>query len=206
MFTEDSQIFTPEPGNEDQVVAAILSQPHGEYTEHDIRNTIVPGYFELCMEVGVPPILAIAQMIHETGNLTSFWSARPQRNPAGIGVDGRKRAEPPQDRTNWAFNTQRQMWEFGISFPSWRDDAIPAHVGRLLAYALAKGEGTAAQRELIDRALRYRALPDHMRGSAPNLKRLGKVHNPTSQGWASPGVTYGARIAAIAERIVRTPV
>jgi hypothetical protein len=182
MFTENSEIVAPALGTREQATAFILAQPHGEYTVQDIRDTIVPAYFEVCLANGILP---------------------PQRNPAGIGVDGRKLAQPPRDRTNWAFNTQRQMWEFGRSFDTWVDDAIPAHVGRLLAYALAKDAGTPTQRALVAKALTYRALPDKMRGSAPILKQLGKAHNPAGQGWASPGVTYGARIAAIAQRIVQ---
>ena len=34
------------------------------------------------------PLVAVAQMVLETGNLTSFWSQTPRRNPAGIGVTG----------------------------------------------------------------------------------------------------------------------
>jgi hypothetical protein len=141
-------------------------------------------------------------MIHETGNLTSFWSARPQRNPAGIDVNGRKQAERPPDITGWAFNTQRQIWEMGLSFKTWKNDAIPAHVDRLLAYALPKGAEHAAQRELIERAMTYRGLPDKLRGTAPALKPLGKVHNPAGDGWASPGADYGARIAAVARQVI----
>jgi hypothetical protein len=154
--------------------------------------------------VGLDPYLAIAQMIHETGNLTSFWAARPQRNPAGIGVNGQKQSEPPADRANWAFNTQRSQWERGVSFASWQNDAIPAHVGRLLAYFLPKGAENDIQRAVIERGLRYRALPDTMRGSASILRQLGKAHNPTGQGWASPGSDYGAKIAAVANRIAET--
>ena len=91
----------------------------------------------------------------------------------------------------------------GVSFATWQDDAIPAHIGRLLAYALPTGEGDAAQRHLMALALTYRALPDRVRGSAPTLKPLGRVHNPSGLGWASPGTQYGARIAIIANRILQ---
>jgi hypothetical protein len=128
--------------------------------------------------------LVIAQMIHETGNLTSPWSQRPNRNPAGIGVTGVPGA--------------------GVKFASWTNDAIPAHVGRVLAYALPEGRGTADQLTLIAKALSYRALPTRMRGSAPTLKQLGAAHNPHKEGWAYPGTEYGERIAAIAERIRNT--
>lgn len=221
MFTEFSPILGPPSASFDQVVAYILARSHGEYSDHAIRNIIAPTYYQICFDVHVDPTLAVAQMIHETGNLTSFWASRPQRNPAGIGVNGLKRAaeaagewappDPgnPQRRVQttqgeWAFNTQRQQWEVGLSFASWQDDSIPAQVGRLLAYALPRGAENAAQRTLIERALRYRMLPNQMRGSAPLLRALGRAHNPTGQGWASPGTDYGARIAAIAEQIRQT--
>jgi hypothetical protein len=172
MFTEDSPLLAAPIASQEQAIGYILSRPHDNYSEDAIRTTIVPTYFALCTDAGIDPILAIAQMIHETGNLTSFWSARPQRNPAGIGVNSQKQAEQPADITGWAFNTQRQIWEVGLSFKTWKDDAIPAHVGRLLAYALAKGAENAAQRELIERAMAYRSLPDKLRGTAPTLKPL----------------------------------
>jgi hypothetical protein len=204
MYSENSSIFGAPSADETQVCAYMLARDHGEYTEHDIRRVIVPTYYALCRPVGVDPVLPLAQMIHETGNLTSFWAARPQRNPAGIGVNGRKQHHEPPDKTNWAFNTQRGMWEVGISFPSWQNDSIPAHIGRLLAYFLPPDVENAVQREATQRGLRYRPLPAPMRGSAPTLKQLGKVHNPTGQGWASPGSDYGAKIAAIANRIRET--
>ncbi|MEN9937652.1 MAG: hypothetical protein RLZZ387_4231 [Chloroflexota bacterium] len=211
MFTEESSIFgggqgfaldQPASTSQEQVCAYILRRPHGEYTEDDIRTVIVPAYFSQCEAVGIQPVLAIAQMIHETGNLTSFWAARPQRNPAGIGVNGQKQPTEPADKTNWAFNTQRGQWEYGVSFASWQNDAIPAHIGRLLAYFLPKGAESDVQRTAIERGLRYRALQDKMRGSARTLRQIGRAHNPTGQGWASPGTDYGARIAATASRIL----
>lgn len=202
MFTDLTPILGKPTASVAQLAAFILARPHGEYTVHDIEAVIVPTYWRLCAEVGIDPTLAVAQMIHETGNLTSFWAARPQRNPAGIGVTGQRQATRPLNTDGWAFNTQRQQWEAGVSFATWEHDAIPAHVGRLLAYALPIGAENPVQRAAIERALRYRALPSRMRGSAPTLKQLGKAHNPMGQGWASPGVDYGAKIAAIAARIV----
>lgn len=205
MFSENSSFFGPVSGSPVQAIAFILSRPHGEYTDKDIIETIVPAYFEICGPVGIDPILAIAQMVHETGNLTSFWSSRPRRNPSGIGVNGKKQPDQPADTTNWVFNPQRGMWEFGLSFKSWKDDAVPAHVGRLAAYGLSHDRCDEAQQSLIVRAMSYRPLPDTLRGTAPTLKPLGKAHNPAGQGWASPGTDYGQRIAEIANKILTMP-
>jgi hypothetical protein len=101
-YTKDSAILASPGADMNRAASAILARPHGEYTEHDIRQVIVPAYFELCGSVGMDPILAIAQMIHETANLASFWAARPQRNPAGIGVTGQHQLERPADTTGFA--------------------------------------------------------------------------------------------------------
>jgi hypothetical protein len=203
MYSETSPILGPARVGAAHLAQALLARPTGEYTPHDITQIIVPAYHRICGEVGVDPVLAVAQMVHETGNLTSFWAARPQRNPAGIGVSGRRQRERPAQPRVWAFNRQTGWWLMGVSFATWQDDAIPAHVGRLLAYALPPGAGDAAQRHLMALALTYRALPDRVRGSAPTLKPLGRVHNPSGLGWASPGTQYGARIAIIANRILQ---
>jgi hypothetical protein len=200
--TPDSAILSEKRATAAQCIRYILSRPHGEYTDHDIANVIIPGYFSTCQAVGVDPLLAIAQMIHETGNLSSWWSERPRRNPAGIGVTGRSAATPPLSPPlaggnggvagAWAWNGA--MWIEGVSFASWGDDAIPAHVGRLLAYALRDDQASAAQRTLIAKALTYRPLPASYRGVAPTLRGLNGR-------WASPGTGYADAIARIANAI-----
>lgn len=200
-YTEHSLLLSPVAAPLPWLVEQIRRRPTGEYTEYDVTH-IVELYAEYCQAAGLNLILTLAQMLHETGNLTSFWAAREQRNPAGIGVNGRvAKAKPTANPTAWAFNTQRQQWEMGLSFTAWRH-SVPAHVGRLLAYALPADQGTPAQRELIRQALIVRSLPNALRGSAPTLRRLGKAHNPTGQGWASPGIDYGQRVAITANWLV----
>ena len=201
MYDENSPILGQSPIDGERIASFMLKRPCGGYTEKDIRGIIVPSYLRICGEVGMNTLLAVAQMIHETGNLTSFWAARPRRNPAGIGVNGQQRSDQPPNTNGWAFDASTSQWRFGVSFATWENDAIPAHVGRLLAYTLKTGSETPAQAALIARALGYRALPTPMRGSAPSIKQLGKAHNPTGQGWASPGDQYGAKISAIANAI-----
>jgi Putative peptidoglycan binding domain/Mannosyl-glycoprotein endo-beta-N-acetylglucosaminidase/N-acetylmuramoyl-L-alanine amidase len=133
-----------------QIEGYLLGRPHGSYDERQVR-TIARLYDETSQSVGLDPLLVVAQMVLETGNLCSFWSQPPRRNPAGIGVTG-----VPGE---------------GISFANWRA-AVTAHVGRLLAYALAKGAGNGAQRQLIKKALDVRPLPDDRFGVAPTLKGL----------------------------------
>jgi hypothetical protein len=183
----------------EQMARYILARSHGEYSEYDVRY-ILGRYDAECRAVGMDPLLAVAQMIHETGNMSSFWAARPRRNPAGIGVTGLTSTSHPADGTNWAYDPASGLWRYGVSFPTW-DDSVRAQVGRLLAYALTDTQANQAQRALIAEALRWRALPSRLRGSAPTLKPLGAAHNPTGSGWASPGDNYGAAIANIANRI-----
>jgi hypothetical protein len=184
-ISKDSSIIEQPRASAAQAARYMLARPHGNYTDADITRAILPVYWEVCRSVEVDPLIAVAQVIHETGNLTSWWSQRPRRNPAGIGVNGQPGV--------------------GLSFPSWKDDAIPAHIGRLLAYALADGQATPRQRGLIATAMHWRPLPAKVRGSAPTLEALGEAHNPSGAGWASPGDQYGAQIAKIASAIQREP-
>ena len=126
----------------------------GGYADADCE-TIVNDYYKTCATVGLDPLLMVAQIIEETGHLTSFWSQRSRRNFAGIGVTG----EPG----------------VGLSFPGLKI-AVRAHVGRLLAYALPKGAGNQAQVQLIDQALAFPPLPDNRLGCAPTLARLAGTY------------------------------
>lgn len=202
-ITADSSLLHSSRATIEQCLAYMLSRPHTMYTDRDIATVIVPEYARVCALSELDLLLVISQMIHETGNLSSFWSGRPQRNPAGLGVNGQaRRAEPQPNNGMWRFNPQRRRWEYGLSFDSWVEHAIPAHVGRLLAWALPPGSYTTAQALLVKQALSYRPLPLAARGSAPTLRLLGKAHNPSGYGWASPGSEYGERIAAIANAIL----
>lgn len=196
-YTADSPIIAAPRATLEQLQATV---PHGQYEAREVRESFVPNYWNACRQFGLDPVLCIAQMLHETGGLTSFWSAPPQRNPAGIGVNGVTQASAPLDPTGWAQKPDG-TWAMGISFPTWPLHAIPAHVARLLAYATAPASRTPAQTTYILAHARSRPLPDKAHGSAPVLRMLGKVHNPSGLGWASPGTAYGASIATWANKI-----
>jgi hypothetical protein len=193
-FTPDSPIVTTTPqGKPEQAIRFMLARAHGEYTDFDISTAIVPTYFAVCAPVGVEPLLMLAQLVHETGNLTSWWSQRPRRNPAGIGVTGQKRPDQPTSGA-WQHDEQAGVWKEGVAFASWKDDSVPAHVGRMLAYALRDDQATAAQLALIKRALSYRPLSRY-RGEAPTLQGLrGR--------WAVPGTEYPGKLAQIANAML----
>lgn len=150
VVTPDSKLLAAQRAPARQAEQYLLTQPHGGYSDDDVRK-IVRLYYTTAGAVGLDPLLAVAQMAVETGHLTSFWSQRPRRNLAGIGVTGK-----PGE---------------GLSFPD-LTAAVRAHTGRLLAYALPAGAGNAAQAQLIKAALAFRPLPDALRGAALTLKHL----------------------------------
>ncbi len=192
-FSADSPILSASlQGSPEQCVRYIMARPHGEYNEVDVARSIVPAYFAVCASVGMEPVMLIAQMIHETANLSSWWSQRPRRNPAGIGVTGRTSAAQPVSGL-WAI--KNNAWVEGVSFESWKDASIPAHAGRLLAYAMDDAQANSTQLGVIKRALGYRPLPASFRGAAPSWRGLNGR-------WAVPGTTYADKIAAIANAII----
>jgi hypothetical protein len=149
----------------------LLGQSHGAYSDADVA-TLVGLYYQTASGAGLDPLLAVAQMSEETGHLTSFWSQPPRRNLAGLGVTGAPGV--------------------GLSFPD-LPTAVRAHVGRLLAYAIAAGAGNPAQNQLIAEALAVRPLPGNLRGTATTLKGLAGH-------WAADP-QYAVKIAAVAESI-----
>lgn len=194
-ITADAAIIAAPRCTLAQAAAYLARQRSPHYTSADIRLVILPAYWSWCEQAGVDPCIAIAQMCHETDHLRSFWSARPQRNPAGIGVTGQSSVTRPSNADGWAYNPDRRRWERGISFPTWANHSVPAHVGRLVAYATTPAQRTPAQQALVDEALRYRSLPATYHGAAPTLRQLNRR-------WAASD-GYGERIADIAELIRR---
>ncbi len=209
-ITENSSLLSPPRATQEQARAFIVRRGSTAYTDFDIE-VIVGHYWRIAVPVGLDPVLAVAQCVLETSDqghpISSWWSRRPRRNPAGIGVTGESRTTNPNDPHNWAPDPPEQptRWRAGLSFPNW-EVAVKTQVGRLLAYALPAGQGNAAQQELIAVALEQRPLPGILRGTAPTLKPLGAAHNPTGRGWATPGTNYGEKIAGIARAIVATNV
>ena len=191
----DAPIAGPASGTPEQAAAWLSARSSINYTRLAVTE-IVDAYQQIGDSGEMDWFLAIAQMAHETGSLTSWWSQRPRRNPAGIGVTGRTQfglpGLPPPGA--WAWDDAAQLWREGVSFSEWATHAVPAHLGRLLAYALRDDQASPAQRDLIDYALMYRPLPDSYRGCAPTITELNGR-------WAVPGTDYGQRIMDLAERM-----
>ena len=192
-----TSIVGPASGSADAAVRWITARCSPSYTAFDVA-AIVARYRALGEWAQIDWFLALAQLAHETGSLTAWWAQRPRRNPAGIGVTGRTLPGDPTRPPGpaWAWDSAAQRWREGVSFPTWNDHAIPAHLGRLLAYARTDATASAAQRQLIDQAMAVRPLPAHLRGVAPMISGLDGR-------WAVPGVGYGARIVELAGRMRR---
>jgi Mannosyl-glycoprotein endo-beta-N-acetylglucosaminidase len=170
-ITQKSTLLAGPRVTREELESFMLARDHGGYTDANVRG-IVKRYVATATSAGLDPLLVVSQMVLETGNLTSFWSQVPRRNPAGIGVTGEEGK--------------------GNTFTSW-DKACRAHVGRLLAYALAEGAETPAQRALIKEALEVRDLPADRRGRAPTLAGL-------AGSWAMDP-KYAGKIVRIANQI-----
>ncbi len=169
--TPDSRLLAPARAPAARAEQYLLARPHGGYSADDVTR-IVGLYYTTAEAVGLDPLLAVAQMTEETGHLTSFWSQRPRRNLAGIGVTGEPGA--------------------GVSFPTLKA-AVRAHTGRLLAFALPSGVESEAQRQLIEEALAARPLDHKYRGIAPTLQGLAGT-------WAQDP-DYATKVAAVANEI-----
>jgi hypothetical protein len=132
----------------------VLGRDHAPHTDDDARR-VVKHYAAISARGGLDPLIAVAQMVLETNNLKSRW-AQTHKNLAGIGVVG-----PDMDPA---------------LVPKWQDwlNGVIGHVGRLLAYAIPKGQENAAQKPLIEAALAKRALPDGKRGVAVTLAGLSE--------------------------------
>lgn len=163
----------------------------GSYTINDYRN-ILMSYDATSKKGNINPYIAVAQMVKEADWGRSWWSQRPRRNPAGIGVTGEKSIKE-QDRTAWAFDDEMNVWKRGYSFASW-EIASQAHIGHLLAYIYKQADLTIDQAYLVANDPRAKAIPIAMRGAVKLLKHLDGH-------WAVPGVGYGRSIAIIANAL-----
>jgi hypothetical protein len=196
----ESQWLAAPSASPEQAVAYIVGRG-SVYTPFDL-GVIVGHYWRIGAQVGLDPVLAVAQCILETSAqqpdgrwwpLSSWWAQRPRRNPAGIGVTGETRPDPPPDQHGWEYDEATSQWRRGLRFDSWEASA-QAHIGRLLAYALTDASATPDQRALIQQALGVRPLPSNLRGVAATLSGLDGR-------WAVPGHGYGQHVAELANAI-----
>jgi hypothetical protein len=174
----------------------IAKRDNGGYKDYDIA-TIVSHYIEVGQGAQIDPLFLISQMCHECGYLSSWWSQRPRRNPAGIGVTGRTSTKIDRPGQDWIWNAERRLWVQGYTFNTWRDSAL-AHYGHLLGYMLTDVQlDTDSRKSITACDPRLSAIPKSSRGVAKCLRDLNGR-------WAVPGTTYATRICAIATAILET--
>lgn len=183
----------------DRLATAIIARLTPQtYTPFDV-HVIVQGYLQWSMVAQIDGCWALAQCMHETGWLSSWWCQRPRRNPAGIGVTGRWLPRGVPASGSWQARGLRK--DEGVAFATWDADAIPAHLGRLLAYYYPIRDGIpAAHNALIMRALGVRSLPNRYRGIAPTWMGLVQTW-AVSKKRPPTGETYADKIAAIANML-----
>jgi hypothetical protein len=191
VITRDSSIMGDPSCTQEAAFEYLKGKKNCKYTDADIKDAIIPAYYEQGRKSGVNPTVAIAQMIHETGYLTSWWCARPRRNPAGIGVTGQTAPHlPPNAGINeWAYDATEKIWKKGLPFESWVFNSVPAHMARLLGYALSPKQMDDNQWYYFSLHTARRSVPARIIGCAPTLAGLEGT-------WAVPGKGYADKLAA----------
>lgn len=209
-YSAESPLLATYAGNTTALIAAFSRRcaTSPDYSPSD-REAIGGWYAQACAQLGLDLAIVLAQVCHETANLSSALSqrhdrdGRPLRNPAGIGVTGVSSQLP---LPGFVWDADRGVYRACVGFRAWATESIPAHVGRLIAYATRPDQRTAEQQAAVNAALAFRPLQGMFHGTAPVLRMLGKVHNPfgaEGAGWAAPGTDYGARLAAVANSLSR---
>ncbi len=173
----------------DQCFNYIKTRDHGEYTDIDLL-VILASYYTYAQQVGIDAGIVISQMLLETGNLTSWWSARPRRNPCGYGVTGEQLTHAPLD-SNWQIR-RPGLWVRGYAFSSW-DNAAKTHIAHLLCYALKDQQMNSIQRNFSESSPRKNLLPLSYRGCARTVFDL-------STKWAADP-KYGQAIMSFYTRL-----
>lgn len=192
-YTENTKIAGYVPLDIDRLLRHFANLG-GSYTFWDYR--VIITQYDMSMKLAnLNPYLLIAQMVKETDWCRSWWSQRPRRNPAGIGVTGEVQKEEPLNKDAWAYRIEDQVWVKGYSFTSWQVSS-QAHAGHMLAYLYKDKELDESQEYFVAVDPRAKFIPEKWRGSVKVLKDLdGK--------WAVPGIGYGKSIATIAN-VLRT--
>ena len=200
ILNDSTPIIGKVHGTPDMAAASLTKHgTHASYTPND-HKVIAHAYWTQAATVGIDPLMAFAQMVHETGCLTSWWCLRDglspskgRRNPAGIGVTGETSRIKPKS-PDWQFDDTSKLWKRGYGFANWTE-AVQAHLGHLLAYAVIPSQRSVAQRDMVAKDPRAIALPVAYRGIAKTWKDLNGR-------WAVPGQNYSTAIVKIANQIL----
>ncbi len=174
VYTKDSSFIGFYEVNKEKILNFIFNDnPHCKYTKDEVLG-FIDQYIQLGKRFNLDYWLIIAQSLHETGKYTSFWSARPQRNGCGYGVEGNKQkyiSWEQQQSGLWAFNSMVGLWEYGVSFDTWKK-SIDTHVAHLLSYIYTDEEMTEDMLLFSSKSLRKKNIPPHYRGKGKQIQGL----------------------------------
>ena len=134
MYTKDSALIGYKGLNIAPLVKLITGLKGSTYSVKSVEE-ILGHYDSKCAIVNLNTDLVVAQMLHETAWLRSWWSQRPRRNPAGLRVTGEKKKDLASydDFREWQYNPENKLYERGLAFRTW-EIASATHMGHLLCY------------------------------------------------------------------------
>jgi hypothetical protein len=194
--TLDTRPFTPQTRIVDSPV--VLPAEHyigyiiAQGGDPDRARRIVALYLHHGATLRLDPLGSIAQMLHETDSLKSWWSAPPRRNLCGLGVTGvtRKTASP---HPGWQTGRQPGIEEAGYAFSN-DEAAVLAHLTHLGAYVYTRTSSPGAFNRDYDPRIGAVELAG-WRGVATVWADLNKR-------WAYPGDNYATGVARKANEII----
>lgn len=161
------------PLNIHKVATLIASRTSGAYTVQDCVNIV--GLYDTYARIGqINPMIALAQTLHHTNWLSSWWSQKPRCNPMDFGVTGKFQQADPQSR-RWTYNEKTRTWWEGLSFEGSWSLAVQAHVGLVLVLCLPTGSGNEAQEALMGIALGVQPVPGHLWSRTRTLGEMYRV-------------------------------
>ena len=141
---------------------------------------------------GIRADVAVAQMLHETDYLRSWWSQPPRRNLAGIGVTGLTQHlyKPKNSVEFWAYKQENGTWYEGCSFDNFWE-AVDAHLAHLSAYIWPTSQPiNGAEKKDSRYAVAKLAFTENRWSPCRMLSDLNGR-------WAVPGTNYGQMIEGI---------
>ncbi|NWJ46589.1 MAG: glucosaminidase domain-containing protein [Chloroflexi bacterium] len=150
---------------------------------------VIDSYYDLESKWGIRADVLAAQMCHETGYLTSWWSKPPRRNMAGIGVTGEVANTNP-NTSEWAFKQEDGKWYKGLSFADWTA-AVNCHYAHMVAYTTSDERNNASQYDP-----RFKAARSYFAAKGWKLP-IVQVLTDLNGKWAVPGTGYGENIEKI---------
>jgi len=153
------------------------------------KGQIIEIYYSKEVQWGIRADVLVAQMLHETGYLTSWWCGPTRNNMAGIGVTGESQHANP-NLTGWVFKSEDGTWRKGYTFVDpWA--GIEAHYAHMSGY-LWPNEGPRNHADLKDP--RYAAVKAAF---TQHKWSPCRVLTDLNGRWAVPGTTYGQMVEGV---------